>query len=183
MRSEWHVGRLAMGMVIMAGSALAQGAAMEGPDLDALARFLVAAKLYGYASGDETRIRLLEDGGREVSSRDGDDSYRGRWYGDDQFSGEEVVWHQGRALWSMNFYGATTPGLEVPADFPRFHKSALRRVSAEVPFRGPALYRESDFVYVNDWTGSITEFSGVERVYFKDAEIFRLVYHGGLLHR
>ncbi len=41
---------------------------------------------------------------------------------------------------------------------------------------------KGDLVYVNDWTGSLREFSGVERIFWREKEIYRLVYHGGLLH-
>jgi hypothetical protein len=147
----------------------------------ALASFLVRAKAQGYASGDESRVVTLSDGGREVSSKEGDLAYRDRWYGEQRFSGEEIVWRHGRAVWSMNFLGATAAGRAIPAEFTKFHKAALRRVSVDAPFRGPALYREGDLVYVNDWSGSLREFSGVERILSGDTEIYRLVYHGGLL--
>jgi hypothetical protein len=167
----------------VAASAVAQENPPEHPDLEALALYLVKAEIQGYASGDESRIQHLADGGSEVRSEEGDYVYRGRWYGNERFAGEDVVWLKGRALWSMNFYGATTPGRAIPAEFPKFHKSALRHASVDSPFRGPALYRDGEFVYVNTWNGSISEFSGEERVFFHDQEIFHLVYHGGTLHR
>jgi hypothetical protein len=151
----------------------------EGGDL--LAAFLAKAKVQGYASGDESRVRTLADGGREVASSDGEYAYRDRWYGESRFSGEEIVWHKGKAVWSMNFFGTTSAGVSIPPDFSRFHKSALRHVTAESPLRGPALHREGEFVYVNDVTGSLRNFGGVERVFYRDQEICRLVYHGGLL--
>jgi hypothetical protein len=147
-------------------------------DSSALARFLVNAKTEGYASGVESRIRKLPDGGQEASFTEGDYAYRDRWYGDSQFSGEEIVHHKSKPVWSMNFYG-WTEGTHIPAEFPKFHKAALRRVTAETPFRGPAFYQEGDFAYTNDVTGSIHNFSGVERVFYQGKEIFRLLYHGG----
>lgn len=180
MRQEWISGWTVMVCLAMAASVLAQ-AVREPPDLEALARYLVKARLQGYASGDESRIQRLADGGSEVRSEEDGYVYRDRWYGEDRFTGEEVVWHKGRALWSMNFYGATTPGRVVPAEFPKFHKSALRRATVDSPFRGPAMYREGEFVYVDTHTGSIAEFNGVERVFFRDQEIFHLTYHGGTL--
>jgi hypothetical protein len=149
---------------------------------DALASFLVKAKAQGYASGDESRFKVLSDAGREVGYTEGEYTYRDRWYGEQAFSGEEIVWRQGKAVWSMNFFGATAADRPIPDEFTKFHKAALRRVAVDAPFRGPALYREGDLVYVNDWSGSIREFSGVERIFSRDKEIYRLVYHGGLLN-
>jgi hypothetical protein len=183
MRWRRCAGWAAVACTVLAASSLAEEKAPERPDLNALARYLVKAALQGYASGDESRIQHLADGGSEVRSEEGDYVYRGRWYGNERFAGEDVVWHNGHALWSMNFYGATTPGCAIPAEFPKFHKSALRRVSVDAPFRGPAMYHDGEFVYVNKWTGSISEFSGEERVFFRDQEIFHLVYHGGTLHK
>jgi hypothetical protein len=150
-------------------------------DSAALARFLVKAKIEGYASGDQSRIHKLDDGGSEARFSEDPYSYRDRWYGESSFSGEEIVWRSGKPIWSLNFFSEAMKGVTVPADFPKFHKSALRHVTVEAPFRGPALYREGEFVYTNDVTGTIREFQGVEHVFFRSKEIFRLVYHGGQL--
>ncbi len=160
---------------------LAASAVAAQDDSSTLARFLVKAKAEGYASGIDSRIRRVSDGASEVSSSDGRYSYRDRWYGGAAFTGEEIVWRDGKPAWSMNFYGSTADGARIPEEFPKFHKAALRHAPVEAPYRGPALYREGDFVYVNDVTGSLAAFSGIERVFFRDREIFRLSYHGGML--
>lgn len=165
--------RLLLGMLLPAVILTAQESV--------LARFLATAKKAGYASGDESKVKKLSDGGDEASYSEGELSYRDRWYGGTSFSGQEVVTRAGKPVWSMNFYGANAPGAAVPANFPKFHKAALRRVTAAQPFRGPAIYREGEFVYVNEVCGSIDEFEGVERVYYRDQEIYKLVYHGGRL--
>jgi len=171
-----------MACLLMSVGALAQDKVVPPEDSAALARILVDAKARGYASGNESQIRRLPDGGREVRSERDGYVYQDRWYGGERFTGQEVLWHQGRAVWSMTFYGATTPGRKAPADFPAFHKSALRRASIDAPFRGPALYREGEYTYLNTWVGSVEEFSGVERVFFRDEEVFHLTYQGGSLH-
>jgi hypothetical protein len=179
------VSRRRAGLPVLAGIIACLGTgglgAQEKADAGALASFLVKAKAEGYASGDESRVRTLDDGGREVGLAEGEYAYRDRWYGESRFSGEEIVWRQGKALWSMNFFGAMAADQPIPDDFTKFHKSALRRVAPDAPFRGPARHQEGDLVYVNDWSGSIREFSGVERILWRDQEIYRLVYHGGLL--
>ena len=166
---------------LVTGAAEAQMKAEGQGGVEALAAFLVRAKTQGYASGDERRVGALGDGGREVAFKEGEYAYRDRWYGEQRFSGQEIVWRLGTAVWSMNFFGATSSDEPIPPSFTKFHKSALRLVSVESPFRGPALYREGDLVYVNDCSGSIREFAGVERIFWRDKEIYRLVYHGGQL--
>jgi hypothetical protein len=54
-------------------------------------------------------------------------------------------------------------------------------VTLAAPWRGPALHREGDFSYVNDWSGALARFRGVERIFLADAGLFRLEYQGGLL--
>lgn len=151
----------------------------EETEVEQLSRFLVLAKADSYAADDERRIRKLEDGGSEASHGQGRFLYRDRWYGEARFTGEEVVWREGRPCWTMNFFGAADPS--APAEFPHFHKRALRHVPPEAPFRGPALYREGDLVYVNDWTGDLRWFRGSERVFQGEREVYRLEYHGGTL--
>lgn len=174
---------IAVALLLCAVTAFAQDKAEKAPDTNALAQFLVKAKTEGYASGDPSRIRKLGDGGLEVTFAEAECTYRDRWYGERSFTGEEIVQCNGKPAWSMNYYGATAKDQPIPAEFPSFHKSALRRVTLAAPFRGPVFYQDGDFVYVNEFTGSIREFSGVERVLYRGKEIFRLVYHGGLLEK
>ncbi len=151
----------------------------EKTELVELAGFLVKAKAESYAADDPSRIRKMEDGGSELLHREGALVYRDRWYGEARFTGEEVVWWEGRACWTMNFFGVTDAS--APPEFPHFHKRALRRVPLEAPFRGPALYREGELVYVNDWSGDLRAFRGVERAFQGEREVYRLEYHGGAL--
>jgi len=148
-------------------------------DRDALARFLLRAKQQSYAADDPSRLHSLEDGGLEVRHAEAEFSYRDRWYGGARFTGQELAWRGGRLVWSMNFYGVTEAA--APARFFHFHKRALREPPQGFPVRGPALLRDGDLTYVNDWSGSLEAFWGAERVFEGERQLFRLGYHGGLL--
>lgn len=167
---------ITQGMALVLGASTAL-CAQEGT----LASFLAKAKREGYASDDPKRIHKSVDGGDEAGFREGDYVYRDRWYGENPFSGQEVVWHKGKTIWSLNFWGSTITSTPIPAEFPHFHKRALRKVGEELPLRGPACFREGEFIYVNDVQGTLQEFSGVERVNHQNREIYRLVYHGGTI--
>ena len=54
-------------------------------------------------------------------------------------------------------------------------------VISSMPFRGLKYYKERDFEYFNKVEGNITRFSGLERILFKGKEIYRRIYHGGLI--
>jgi len=146
---------------------------------DVLARFLARAKAQSYAADDPSRLRSVEGGGQEVRHQEGELIYRDRWYGGSRFAGQELVWRGGRLVWAMNFYGVTEAA--APERFFHFHKQALRYPPQSFPVRGPALVREGDLTYVNDWSGSIEAFWGAERVFEGDRQLFRLGYHGGLI--
>lgn len=163
------------GLVFFLGASLA----LSAQDSRDLARFLAKAKKEGYAADDPKRVHKVADGGDEAGLREGDFVYRDRWYGENPFSGQEVVWHKGKTIWSLNFWGQTLSN--APSEFPHFHKRALRNVGEDLPLRGPACFREGEFIYVNDVKGTLQEFTGVERVYYQNREIYRLVYHGGTI--
>jgi hypothetical protein len=143
-----------------------------------LARFLVRAKRSTYASRDSSLLRA-QQGGHEVGFSDGPFRYLDRYFGETRFAGQEVVWRGERPLWSLIYRGTTAE--DAPGGFPAFHKAALRQVTEEAPFRGPARYRDGELVYVNDIHGSIREVSGSERVIAGGREVFRLAYEGGLI--
>jgi hypothetical protein len=159
--------------------AAAVGEHFDRASREELGRFLAHAKATTYAADDDSRSHRLDDGGSEARCERGAYRYRDRWYGESHFAGQELVWHDERLVWCMNFHGVTSP--EATVEFFHFHKRALRRVPAELPLRGPALYRNGPFSYVNDWSGSLEAFDGVERAFEGVREIFRLEYHGGLL--
>ena len=141
--------------------------------------FLLTAKLKTYAIGGEGNERNLEDGTREMSHREGDFFYRDRYFGFNPFIGEEVVWRKGKVIWAMNYYGAVTDESILPGDVYRFLQKAMQQVSADRPFRGPNEYSEGDFRYQDESTGYINQFSGEEKIFFRDRQIYFLKYHGG----
>lgn len=50
-----------------------------------------------------------------------------------------------------------------------------------MPARGPRELIEGAFKYVNNWSGAIEKFSGVEKIYYKDNEVYSAQYIGGLV--
>jgi len=147
-------------------------------DIRELCRFLVKAKINTYASGREGAI--LSDGSKELIFSEGKFLYRDRYFGFDPFIGEEVVSCKGKCTWGMNYYGFTIPlegifSKEVYA----FLREALKRIKEGKPFRGPEKYEENSFKYVNSVEGNISMFNGTEKIFYKEKEVYRLLYHGG----
>jgi len=146
-----------------------------------LREFLVRAKLQTYASSGERDERQLEDGGKELTFRDGEYLYCDRYYGFNPFAGEEVVWQDGQAVWAMNYYGEVTDDAIPCVDVYGFLQSALQKVQTSRPFRGPRQFSDGDFVYRDESTGDLDRFNGHERILYQGREIYRLEYHGGVV--
>lgn len=144
-----------------------------------LAKFLVKAKTSTYAGG--VGEKRLEDGSKELVYKEGDFRYRDRYFGFNPFCGQEIVWQKGEAIWAMNYYGQVISDFE-PKKVYNFLRKALKKVKEDYPFRGPAHFRDEKFDYINtDSSGSISEFCGVERIFYDGKEVYIGYFHGGFI--
>jgi hypothetical protein len=141
--------------------------------------FLLRAKLKTYATRGEGNERNLDDGTRQMSYREGDFFYRDRYFGFNPFVGEEVVWEKDKVIWAMNYYGGMTDESISAGDVYHFLQKAMQQITAARPFRGPNEYREGEFRYQDQSEGSIDQFSGEEKIFFRDMQVYFLKYHGG----
>ena len=144
-----------------------------------LGKFLVKAKISTYASEGEANERVLEDGAKELIFESDGFRYRDRYYGFNPFVGEEIVWQDNKIIWSMNYFGKILSNVVSAKEVYKFLQSAMRQVKEDRPFRGPNYFRSGDFEYIDESTGDVHNFVGVERILFKGQEIYRLNYHGG----
>ncbi|HLB32103.1 MAG TPA: DUF5680 domain-containing protein, partial [Patescibacteria group bacterium] len=60
---------------------------------------------------------------------------------------------------------------------------ALSLIPKDKPFRGPAEYREGNFIYRNLSTGEIENFSGEETISHAGKEIYKTKYIGGFVNQ
>lgn len=146
-----------------------------------LAAFLAQAKISACACQDQGGYRILEDESREFVYAQGDLSYRDRYFGFSAFAGEEVVFCKGKPLWVMNYCGELA-GADVPGDeVYGFLGKALAELSDTVPFRGPKLFSEDRYVYLNHVEGELGRFKGEEFILLDGKKVYRLYYCGGFL--
>jgi len=144
-----------------------------------LEQFLVKAKVSAYASGGEGGEEILADGCKELSFQEDKYKYRDRYFGWNPFIGEEVVWHGDRVIWAMNYYGAVFNNVVPAGQVYAFLQKAMNQVKEDRPFRGPHSLKENDYEYLDESQGSVERFTGVERIFYRGQEIYRLNYHGG----
>jgi hypothetical protein len=146
-----------------------------------LTEFIIQAKLNTYASKGEGGEKKLPDGAKELTFEQDKFSYRDRYFGFNNFIGEEIVWENKKPIWGMNYYGQLLNSKLSPEDIYTFLQKCLRKIPKEQPYRGPDYLKETKFEYFNESTGDLTKFLGLERISFGAEDVFKLVYHGGLI--
>ena len=72
--------------------------------MDALEDFIIRAKAATYA-GDGAPAVSCRPGSHDLSFEDGDFHYLDSYFGGTDFSGQEVVWQDGRPVWAMGYHG------------------------------------------------------------------------------
>ena len=156
---------------------------MNGIDLRSIKfrRFLVKAKLAGYATAGEGGERDSDDRGKEFRFSHGGLAYRDRYFGFNPFAGEEVVWHGANPVWVMNYYGAVKSTDPNPIEVFDFLKRAMQCVTVDRPYRGPERLTEGDLEYFDEGSGDIGRFKGTEVIRYKGTQIYSLQYHGGTI--
>ena len=141
--------------------------------------FIVEAKKKTYASAssfDAARVDSTRLASSDLAYEAGDFKYWDTYVGNSHFSGTEVVWYKEVPVWAMNYSGRLITG-----QLGNFLTDSLSRVSVEMPYRGPAFYRDGKYTYVNLVSGEFSWFNGVEKIYYDGELIYELVYHGGLV--
>jgi len=143
--------------------------------------FLIDAKRNSYAK-ENSKPRLIKNGGKKLIYSKGGFSYQDTYFGFNPFAGEEIILKKGKAIWVMNYYGKVTSKIP-PAKIYKFLKKALRKVNSKNPLRGPKKLKEKGWRYINKTKGNINEFVGIEKIFFKGKEIYKLYYHGGIIRK
>jgi hypothetical protein len=142
-------------------------------------QFLIKAKQNTYA-GDGALSPPSRPVSKDLTFRQGDYLYLDTYLGDEDFIGEEAVWHQQKPIWAMNYYGWMLVS-SVPRGFGQFLKKALQNVPVEAPYRGPAHFQDGPFEYACTWQGDIDRFEGQEQILFGGKVVYQLLFHGGSL--
>lgn len=143
--------------------------------------FLLKAKKSTYAGVEGDSKKTLSDGSKEFFYTEGKFSYRDRYFGSDPFSGQEIVFSNGKAIWAMNYRGHILDKTIGEKEIYSFLKQALIRVSEFEPFRGPAEFTSDNFKYISESKENIDSFIGSETIYSKSNKIYELYFHGGII--
>ena len=145
-------------------------------------QFLIEAKKRGYAGlDDEATVQPLIPGSKQLEWRSAEFLYRDIYVGMARFAGQEMVFHAGKAVWSMVYEGGVTP--ICPSDKIRGIYALLRQglsaVTLQYPWRGPPSLRIGGATYANIAAGNLDAFNGVETIEQNGVIAYRLDYRGG----
>lgn len=103
--------------------------------------------------------------------------YYDTWLGGEKFTGEEAIWKDGKAIFSMNYFGRALDE-RFSGDF---LKEALRAATIEMPYRGPEYYQSGEFTYKTKVIGTMEWFQGYEEIFCNNQKVYECYYHGGVL--
>ena len=148
------------------------------------AQFLRIAKLHTYAAqGDDASVTPVLLSTKQLEFSIDGYLYRDIYAGMNHFVGQEIVYQNDQAIWSMSYSGgmlieATASAI---AEVYRFLRAALQESPQDLPLRGPASLRSGQLTYVCDIKGDLNRFAGVEHIDLVGSPAYELHFSGGLL--
>lgn len=148
-----------------------------------LLKFIAKAHRNTYAAPSEIKKQSKMQtpflpGHKCYEFKDGLWQYFDGYAGSQWAPGREVVLFEGNPVWAMAYQGKTIEGYSTDflenRVFP-FLKKALTNMEDSMPFRGPRLFIENDFMYKFEMDGDYDYFTGKEtidhmgeRIFFQD---------------
>jgi hypothetical protein len=148
-----------------------------------LTNFLVEAKRNTYASqGDDASVQPLLNGSKQLEYRSGDYFYRDIYFGSAFFIGQETVECENRPIWSMVYSGGViipNANRDIIVPIYSFLRQALRLVDIKSIYRGPKRFESDNYVFKNDYEGTLDCFYGKETILLDGQKVYELHYNGG----
>lgn len=145
-------------------------------DVKSVVDFLLWAKRNTYA-GKGAEVKPSRVSSHDFCYEESEYMYYDTYLGGEQFSGEEAVWFREMPIWSMNYSGRVT-GEHFSGDF---LKEALYQVTADMPYRGPAIFAKGDYHYHCKVEGEFVWYQGYEEIFYLNEKIYECYFHGGII--
>lgn len=141
--------------------------------------FLLKARTKTYA-GAAGAVKPAFKDSEQLEYKEGDFRYRDVYYGGNgTFSGVEVVYFQGSALFSMSYFGNYKAVSEEELD--KVLRKALLENKEKARIWESVEWKEGEYKYICDGNGDWEELGGTEEIYKKDEKVYWFYYAGGLL--
>jgi hypothetical protein len=108
-------------------------------------------------------------------------SYTDSYNGFENFSGKEVLIHNGKPVWSRFYKGGVTnkdlTKAEIEEIFAFLKKALAKFPNSNPQNRGPNRYEKGLFEYESECEGSFEKFKGREEIYWKGKKVYELNYY------
>lgn len=149
-------------------------------DIKQLKKFLAEAHQKGYASGAKAKKLKEKDGSKTIVLKSGDWKCHDNYFGGEPYGGREVVFYKDKPVHMTVYYGSVDKKV---SDFKKVYRFLQKALSAKdhAGKRGPKKYVAGDFVYLNNFQGTLANFSGEEVIKLKGKKIYQATYAGGLV--
>lgn len=153
------------------------------PDPRKLIAFLDRAAKATYAGGGKYEQHPQRPGFSELVYKDPPFVYRDSYIGFTRSGGQEIVYYDDKPVWWSGYGGGMTAGSEDMASQTfAFLKTCL---SQDEPgfasLRGPHQFAQGDWKYTYTQEGDVTDFTGLEHIYYQDKLVFFHHAVGGIL--
>ena len=155
------------------------GIIMSCMNINEIRQFLIKANRNGYGNESVKPIEEI-DGSHTIIFEDGDYRCHDNYFGGEPFGGREVISYSDKAVWMMVYYGFVED-VSLQAQVYVFLKESLLLFNDDLPFRGPARYENGDWLYINKVNGNFDNFYGEEIISYKNQEVYKTRYQGGLV--
>lgn len=145
--------------------------------------FVLKAGQSTYASGDQSIKQPQPDKSTTITFTDADYSemrFHDNYFGGEPYGGREVVFVEGKPVWMMVYYGWVNKDQNADEVYDVL-MAALRLSTIDMPYRGPSLYEQNDWRYVNEVNGTFERFDGREQIFNGDNLVYEARYMGGLV--
>lgn len=136
--------------------------------------FLCRAKQHTFA-GYGKNCASCRPSSHDLKYEEEDLLYYDTYFGGQRFAGEEALFRDGVAFWSMNYAGRILSEQYKES----FLNDVLMRVPKEYPYRGPLVYRDGRYTYHCVINGEFTWFNGYEEIFCDDTKVYECFFHGG----
>ena len=150
--------------------------AKQDSDMEELIAFRLEANVNTYAAF-QNEVDSTRPQSHDFRYENGRYLYHDTYVGGEQFAGEEAVWHDGTAVYAMNYMGRVLDD----SFSGNFLKEALRHADRKMPYRGPEYYQAGEYTYRCKVTGDFTWFQGYEEIYRGEIKVYECTFHGGTL--
>lgn len=150
-------------------------------NINEIQQFLVKANRNGY--GNESIKPVDEsDLSHTIIFKENNLTFNDNYFGGEPFGGREVISNNQKAVWMMVYYGFVED-ISLQGQIYAFLKESLLLFTDEMPYRGPSRHENCDWLYINKVDGTFDSFSGEEIISYKNQEVYRTRYQGGVVDK